>query len=154
MTDRPAPPTDLLRQLRDLKRVRDARSPRSLAERQFGRAWARLAAGEPVEAVALSETAAAIAAVRLAGLDAGVMMAHGLSEDEALGVFHRAFDDVGGAVDGDLRGRLRETLGPLPHGAEPAVVDLLVRQPPRRRHASGPATARAGSRPRATPTTR
>ena len=137
MTDRPAPPTDLLRQLRDLKRVRDARSPRSLAERQFGRAWARLTAGEPVEAIALSETAAALAAVRLAGLDAGVMMAHGLDEDEALGVLGRAFDGslppersgVGGAVDAGLRARLRETLGPLPHGTEPAVVDLLVRQP-------------------------
>ena len=129
MTDRPAPPVSLLRQLRDLKRVRDARSPRSLAERQFGRAWARLAGGEPVETVALSETAAAVAAVRLAGLDAGVMMAHGLGEDEALGVLGRAFDDLGGAVEAGLRGRLRETLGPLPHGVEPAVVDLLVRQP-------------------------
>ena len=136
MTKRPAPPVGLLRQLRDLKRVRDARSPRSLAERQFGRAWARLAAGEPVEAVALSETAAALAAVRLAGLDAGVMMAHGLDESEARDVLGRAFDDLGGAVDPDLRGRLRGTLaaptlrfGPLPHGDEPAVVDLLVRQP-------------------------
>ena len=129
MTDRPAPPVALLRQLRDLKRVRDARSPRSLAERQFGRAWARLAAGEPVEAVAFSETAAAIAAVRLAGLDAGVMMAHGLSEGEALGVLGRAFDDLGGAVEAGLRDRLRETLGALPHGAELAVVDLLMRQP-------------------------
>ncbi|MDT0631509.1 hypothetical protein [Rubrivirga litoralis] len=126
---RPAPPVDLLRQIRDLKRVRDARSPRSLAERQFGRAWARLAAGEPVEAVALSETAAALAAVRLAALDAGVMMAHGLDESEALDVLGRAFDDLGGAVDAGLRGRLRAALGPLPHGEEPAVVDLLVRQP-------------------------
>ena len=129
MTKRPAPPLGLLRQLRDLKRVRDARSPRSLAERQFGRAWARLAAGEPVEAVALSETAAALAAVRLAGLDADVMTAHGLDESEARDVLGRAFDDLGGAVDGALRARLRETLGPLPHGEEPAVVDLLVRQP-------------------------
>lgn len=126
---RPALPTDLLRQLRDLKRVRDARSPRSLAERQFGRAWSRLVGGEPVEAVALSETAAAIAAVRLAGLDAGVMMAHGLDEPEAVGVLQRAFDDVGGAVEPDLRARLRATLGPLPHGDEPTIVDLLVRQP-------------------------
>ncbi|MDT7855508.1 HD domain-containing protein [Rubrivirga sp. S365] len=126
---RPAPPVDLLRQIRDLKRVRDARSPRSLAERQFGRAWARLAAGEPVEAVALSETAAALAAVRLAALNAGVMMAHGLDESEALDVLGRAFDDLGGAVDAGLRGRLRAALGALPHGEEPAVVDLLVRQP-------------------------
>ena len=139
MTDRPAPahpaltacvpPVGLLRQLRDLKRVRDARSPRSLAERQFGRAWARLAAGDALEAVALSETAAALAAVRLAGLDAGVMTEHGLGEAEAEGVLTRAFDDLAGSLDADLRDRLRATLGPLPHGDEPAVVDLLVRQP-------------------------
>ena len=129
--------TALLAQVRDLKRVRDARSPRSLAERQFGRAWARLAAGEPVEAVALSEAAAAVAAVRLAGLDAGVMMAHGLDEAEAADALRAAFDDslppersgVGGVVEAGLRRRLRDTLGTLGYGEEPAVVDLLVRQP-------------------------
>ena len=44
-------------------------------------------------------------------------------------MLRRAFDDVAGPVAPDLRGRLRPTLGPLAHGAEPAVVDLLVRQP-------------------------
>lgn len=124
---RPIP--GLLRQLRDLKRVRDARSPRSLAERQFGRAWARLAAGEPVEAVALGETAAAVAAVRLAGLDADVMRQHGLTEGEAADALRRAFDDVAGPVDAALRGRLRPSLGVLPYGEEPPFVDPLVRQP-------------------------
>ena len=127
----------LLAQVRDLKRVRDARSPRSLAERQFGRAWARLVAGEPVEAVALGETAAAVAAVRLAGLDAGVMMAHGLTEAEATAALAAAFDDslppersgVVGPLDADLQSRLREALGPARHGEEPGFVDLLVRQP-------------------------
>ena len=130
MTDAPLRPmAGLLGQVRDLKRVRNARSDRSLAERQFGRAWARLCAGEPVEAVALSETAAAVAAVRLAGLDAGVMMAHGATEAEATAALAAAFDDVAGPLDADLRRRLRRTLGPLPYGSEPAIVDLLVRQP-------------------------
>ncbi len=123
------PLAGLLAQVRDLKRVRDARSVRSLAERQFGRAWARLLAGEPVEAVALSETAAAVAAVRLAGLDAAVMREHGLTEAEATGVLQRAFDDVAGPVDGDLRDGLRAALGPISFGEEPAFVDALVRQP-------------------------
>ena len=125
-----SPLAGLLAGVRDLKRVRDARSPRPLAERQFGRAWSRLAAGETTEAVALSETAAAVAAVRLAGLDAGVMAAHGLSAGEALGALTAAFDDVAGPVDADLRAVLRETLGPLPEGdPEPAFVESLVRQP-------------------------
>ena len=136
-----APLAGLLRQIRDLKRVRDASSPRSLAERQFARAWARLAGGEDPEAVALSETAAAVAAVRLAGLDAETLQAHGLSADDAADVLGAAFDDVAGPLDAGLHGRLRATLatptGPLPDGgdepasAAPALrfVDALVRQP-------------------------
>ena len=124
----------LLRQVRDLKRVRDNRSPRSLAERQFARSWARLVDGEPLAAVALSETAAAVAAVRLAGLDAETMRAHGLSEGQAQDVVGAAFDDVAGPVGAGLHGRLRPTLGTvatgLPPGeAEPPFVDALVRQP-------------------------
>ena len=125
-----APLAGLLRQVRDLKRVRDASGPRSLAERQFGRAWARLAGGEELEAVALSETAAAVAAVRLAGLDAATMWAHGLDDAEAADVLGAAFDSVAGPLGAGLHGRLRATLGPLPHGGdEPPFVDLLVRQP-------------------------
>ncbi len=124
----------LLRQVRDLKRVRDHRSPRSLAERQFGRAWARLAEGEDLEGVALSETAAAVAAVRLAGLDAEAMRAHGLSEQDAADVLGQAFDDVAGPVDAGLHGRLRATLGTVatglpPSDAEPPFVEALIRQP-------------------------
>ncbi len=125
-----APLAGLLRQLGDLKRVRDASGPRSLAERQFARAWARLAGGEDLKAVALSETAAAVAAVRLAGLDAATMWAHGLSDSDAADVLGAAFDDVAGPLDAGLHGRLRATLGPLPSGADaPAFVAELVRQP-------------------------
>ena len=129
-----APLAGLLRQVRDLKRVRDNRSPRSLAERGFARAWARLADGEDPEAVALSETAAAVAAVRLAGLDAGTMRAHGLTADQATDALGAAFDDLAGPVDAGLHGRLRSTLGTVatglpPTDAEPPFVDALVRQP-------------------------
>ena len=125
---------DLLRQLRDLKRVRDHRSPRSLAERQFGRAWARLVEGEDPEAVARSETAAAVAAVRLAGLDAETMRQHGVSEPEAVDVLGEAFDDVASPLDAGLHGQLRATLGTVatglpPSDAEPPFVDALLRQP-------------------------
>ena len=129
-----APLAGLLRQVRDLKRVRDHRSPRSLAERQFARAWARLVEGEPLGAVALGETAAAAAAVRLAGLDAETMRQHGVSQEEAEDVLGRAFDDVAGSVDAGLHGRLRATLGTVatrlpPPDAEPPFVESLVRQP-------------------------
>ncbi len=134
------PLAGLLRQIRDLKRVRDARSPRSLAERRFARAWARLVAGEAVEAVAFSETAGAVAEVRLAGLDAGVMRAHRLTEAEAVGVLERAFADVAGPVEPGLRGRLRAELGsaladhePATGGGagsdEPGFVAALIGQP-------------------------
>ena len=133
-----APLAGLLRQLRDLKRVRDASSLRSLAERHFARAWARLAGGEDLEEVASSETAAAVAAVRLAGLDAATMWAHGLSDADAADVLGAAFDDnlppersgVAGPLDAGLHSRLRATLGPLPSGAdEPTFVADLIRQP-------------------------
>src|SRR3712207_7052305 len=45
-----------------------AAAPGSLAEQAFGRAWARLLQGEDAETVALSETAAAVARARLAGI--------------------------------------------------------------------------------------
>ena len=121
----------LLAQIVDLKRVRDARGPRSLVERLFGRAWARLAAGEAAEAVALAETAAAVAAVRLGGLDADVMRARGLGEPEALGVLGRSFDDVAAPVAEPLRSRLRDALG-APAARlepEPTLVQALVDQP-------------------------
>ena len=46
--------TPLASELGDLKRVRDASSPDSLAVRAFRRAWGRLAAGEDARVVALT----------------------------------------------------------------------------------------------------
>jgi hypothetical protein len=54
----------LLTEVGDAKRVRVADAPGSLAEQAFARAWGRLVAGEDAAAVALSETAAAVARAR------------------------------------------------------------------------------------------
>ena len=120
----------LLGEIGDAKRVRVAAAPGSLAEQAFARAWARLAEGEDPEPVALSETAAAVARARLAGIDADVLRAAGLTGAEALGVLQRSFDEVTGALPDGLRARLREAL-PLvrPAVAAPSLVAVLNRQP-------------------------
>ncbi|MGR7025503.1 hypothetical protein [Geodermatophilus sp. URMC 62] len=120
----------LLAEIGDAKRVRVAGTPGSLAEQAFARAWARLVSGEDVGAVAYSETAAAVARARLAGIDTGVLTSAGLSDDEALGVLRRAFDEVAGPLDDGLRDRLRASLGPLPApGPAPALAGALNAQP-------------------------
>jgi 5'-deoxynucleotidase YfbR-like HD superfamily hydrolase len=120
----------LLAEIGDAKRVRVAGPPGSLAERAFARAWARLVGGEDVEVVAYSETAAAVARARLAGIDAGVLTTGGLSADDAVAVLRRAFDEVAGPLDAGLRGRLRAALGPLPSpGAAPPLAGALNAQP-------------------------
>jgi 5'-deoxynucleotidase YfbR-like HD superfamily hydrolase len=118
----------LLAEIGDAKRVRVAAAPGSLAEQAFARAWGRLVAGEDAEAVALSETAAAVARARLAGIDWSVLSGAGLSAEQARAVLERAFDEVSGALPG--RERLRAHLGPLPGppGA-PALAAVLSRQP-------------------------
>ena len=54
----------LFRGLTHLKRIRVAGEPGSLAQRLFRRSWLRLVAGEEPEAVALQETAHAVASRR------------------------------------------------------------------------------------------
>jgi 5'-deoxynucleotidase YfbR-like HD superfamily hydrolase len=110
----------LLAEIGDAKRVRVADRPGSLAEQAFARAWARLVSGEDVTAVAVSETAAAVARARLAGIDAGVLTTAGLSDEEALA----------GPLGTGLRDRLRAALGPLPSpGTPPALAGALNAQP-------------------------
>ena len=120
----------LLQEIGDAKRVRVASAPGSLSEQAFSRAWARLVEGEDVEDVALSETAAAVARARLAGIDRAVLTGAGLSEPQALEVLERGFDEVAGPLPEPLRSRLRGAL-PLVRdaGAPPALVELLDRQP-------------------------
>jgi hypothetical protein len=120
----------LLAEIGDAKRVRTAAAPGSLAEQAFARAWARLLEGEDAGQVALSETAAAVARARLAGIDAAVLTAAGLSGQEAQAVLRRAFDEVAGAVDEELAGRLRAALPAVrPAGPPPALATALNAQP-------------------------
>ncbi|GAB3300786.1 hypothetical protein GCM10027451_03320 [Geodermatophilus aquaeductus] len=120
----------LLAEIGDAKRVRVAGMPGSLAEQAFARSWARLVAGEDVADVAYSETAAAVARARLAGIDAGVLTTAGLSDAEALDVLRRGFDEVAGPLDAELRARLRATLAPLRSpAAAPALAGTLNAQP-------------------------
>jgi hypothetical protein len=120
----------LLAEIGDAKRVRTAGAPGSLAEQAFARAWARLVEGEDAEPVALSEAAAAVARARLAGIDAAVLTTAGLPDDQAQAVLQRGFDEVAGALDDDLAGRLREALPALRRaGPTPPLAVALNAQP-------------------------
>ena len=155
----------LLRELNDLKRIRVADRDGSLADRLFRRSWARLVAGEPLETVALSETAGAVIAARLAGIDAEVLADGGLTEPQRAQVLERAFDSVANVLPTVFAARLRAQIAPnnLPVGANnppvganeflvgpdnslrqsdvtPEFVGLLARQP--RAGATRPGRAR------------
>lgn len=143
--------TTLLRQLGDLKRLRDARGPGSLADRAFVRGWRRLVQGEEFERIALEETARALVATRLAGVDGSVLRRAGLDRAESLEVLERAFDaalEVGGPELGDT-GDLRAVLPQLVDAEDGAAADrdrvppfvlALVDQP--RAGATHPSTPR------------
>jgi hypothetical protein len=120
--------TSLAAELGDLKRIRDAASPDSLAVRAFRRAWGRLAAGEDARVVALSTTADALAATRLAGIDRAVLEAAGVSNPAA--ILRRSFDEVTVAVAPDLRQALADHIGQSTgsHRA-PDFAEALIRQP-------------------------
>jgi hypothetical protein len=120
----------LLQEIGDAKRIRVASAPGSLAEQAFARAWARLVEGEDAETVALSETAAAVARARLAGLDRETLVGVGLSETDALDVLRAGFDEVAGTVPVTLRPRLRDALELVrPCAPPPPLADALNRQP-------------------------
>ena len=100
----------LFRELNNLKRIRVAGRPGSLAERLFIRAWDRLINGEEPGRVALEESARAVAATLLAGIDARVLRDGGLDADVRRAVAEGAFDAAAGAVAPDLAARLRAAL--------------------------------------------
>ena len=117
-------------ELCDLKRVRDASSPESLATRGFRRVWGALAAGHDPDEVALCSTADALAACRLGGIDRDVLLRCGLSGVEAGAVLARSFDEVCQPVPASLRHRLRGELGrTLLSAPVPDFVEALIRQP-------------------------
>ncbi len=120
--------TPLAAELGDLKRIRDASSPESLAVRAFRQAWGRLAAGEDAKAVALATTADALAACRLGGIGRAVLEAAGVAEP--LSVLRRSFDEVTGPVAPGLRQELRAHLGGSPPSRPaPDFAEALIRQP-------------------------
>ncbi|HZI16705.1 MAG TPA: HD domain-containing protein, partial [Myxococcus sp.] len=96
------------------------------------RAWAALASGVEPEALALRETALALVAVRLGGIDHEVLRRAGLSPAEALRVLRRGLDAAAEPLEPGLRERLHAALAE-PLGTEgsapPAFVERLVRQP-------------------------
>ena len=120
----------LAAELGDLKRVRDASSPDSLASRLFRTAWGALLAGQAPLDVALLATADAVAAARLGGIDRAVLLAAGLTEAEAVQVLARSFDEVSAPIDPALAARLRDQLGQtLRPGTPPEFAEALIRQP-------------------------
>ncbi len=120
----------LAAELGDLKRIRDASHPDSLASRLFRAAWGALLAGQAPLDVALLATADAVAAARLGGIDRAVLLDAGLTDAEAAQVLTRSFDEVSASVDSLLAARLRSRLGQeLRPGAAPAFTEALIRQP-------------------------
>ena len=122
----------LFREMNDLKRIRVAGKDGSIAERLFLRSWARLASGEPLREVALQETAHAVAAARLAGIDAGALTAGGFSAGERLAVLCSGLDAVAEPLDTGLVADLRGALSPDPlpsPSAVPPFASLLAHQP-------------------------
>lgn len=122
--------TPIAAELCDLKRLRDASSPDSLASRLFRAAWGALAAGEPADEVALTTSARALAALRLGGIDAELLARLGLEAAAAGAVLGAAFDQVAGPIEPGLAARLRARLARAPRpGPVPDFVEALIRQP-------------------------
>ncbi|BCM90520.1 hypothetical protein IAD21_02374 [Abditibacteriota bacterium] len=124
----------LLREVNDLKRVRVASREGSLAEQLFMRAWGRLARGEPLKDVAASETARAVVAARLGGIDAEVLSEAGLNDEEIGSIFERAFDSITTGLNSEFAEQLKAAINPEsgfePNDTElPQFVLLLARQP-------------------------
>lgn len=121
----------LLRELNDLKRGRVAGRAGSLAEQLFAGAWAALAAGEDPTAVALRQTARALAGVRLPGYDEQLLGALSLGEEAAAHVLQQALRDAAQPLPPALVAQMVPLLGGLGlvAGPVPAFVALLAQQP-------------------------
>lgn len=118
----------LLRELADLKRVRSADQPGSLAERLFARAWTALAGGTEPDAVAGAILGDALAATRLSAIDTDTLGRCGVPHAEALRIRQKAIADVAGALDTQLHTLLSaETT--MAAGHPPGFVHRLARQP-------------------------
>ena len=123
----------LFRELNGLKRVRVAGKNGSWAERLFIRAWARLTAEEDIGQVAREETASAVVATLLAGIDAEVLADGGIPAGARREILQRAFEAACPALSPTFAGSLRATLTNEPTrppmAAVPPFVRLLAAQP-------------------------
>ncbi len=120
----------LAAELGDLKRIRDAAGPDSLASRLFRRCWGALLAGQDIAEVAAITTADAVAAVRLGGIGCEVLASAGLSDDQATTVLRRSFDEVAAPIDPALTRHLRQHIGRSSEsGPAPVFAEALIRQP-------------------------
>jgi hypothetical protein len=119
-----------LRELGDLKRVRSAAAPGSIAERLFVAGWAALVRGDDPADVTMRVTASALVSARLGDLDLAAMHALGIGH-QADAVLERAFDEIADQVAPSLHARLRAALplGRPAIGDTPAFVGKLARQP-------------------------
>ena len=89
----------LLVRLNNTKRMRSVDAPtRSVAARNFARAWRDLAAGAEVEAVAWREAAAAVSTVVLGAIDAASLLRAGLAEDALHTILCTAIVNAGDAL--------------------------------------------------------
>ena len=121
----------LLRELGDLKRIRSAAQPGSIATRRFRAGWAALAAGAPPWQVMAHGVAHGLAAARLGDLDRERLTALGVAGTEVSAILERAIDAVAGPLDAAMVATLKEALAtqPPPATTPPAFVDALARQP-------------------------
>ena len=89
----------LLVRLNNTKRMRSVDAPtRSVAARNFARAWRDLAAGAEVEAVAWREAAAAVSTVVLGAIDAASLLRAALAEDALHTILCTAIVNAGDAL--------------------------------------------------------
>ena len=123
----------LFRELNNLKRIRVAGCPGSLAQRLFAGAWYELLEGEDLEKIALETTARAVVATRLGGVDANILSDGGLPMAAIRQVLEHAFDTAG-PIEPGLAAGLRAALIPPPgpprgSAMEQSWITRLTRQP-------------------------
>lgn len=126
----PFPPglLSLLAEVGELKRVRSAGRPGSIAERLFADGWRWLLAGSPSDQAMRAHVGRALAAARLGDIDAPVLLALGLDERAADGILDEALAEAGEAVSPPLLARLTATV-PVPEASLPDFVARLAAQP-------------------------
>ena len=130
MTGAVRPLIGLLQELANLKRIRVAHRPGSLAQHLFADAFRALVAGDDPKRVALVVTARAVVLASLGGVDADVLRRATLDEAAVHSITARAFDALGLGLDPAFAAALRDvTSARLRSAAEPAFVAKLAHQP-------------------------